>query len=321
MSLQPAEVYDNCGGMVRRDRAASAGSVPADATDLLREHRSTKLSWYDRIVSISRLVDRAGELARLEECWARTLGGAPQLALVWGRRRVGKTFLLSHFVQRKRAVFFGATQQAQAIELRRLHEAVQRDLGAPAADLGGGGFASWEAALRFFAALAGDAPLAVVLDEVPYLARSTPGFASIVQVVWDHLRPGTRLMLILTGSAVGAIEQMIGASAALRGRPTLPLRLDPLDPLAARAFLPHLAPAPFRQPYAACGGYPLHLLAWDEQAGTAENLLALAAMPAGILLEDAAGMLREELSEWGGYARVLAAIGRGRTRYSAIASE
>ncbi|MBI3970762.1 MAG: hypothetical protein HY332_05690 [Chloroflexi bacterium] len=41
---------------------------------------------------------------------------------------MGKTFLLAHFVQRKRAVFFGATQQAEAVELRRLAEAVRRDL-------------------------------------------------------------------------------------------------------------------------------------------------------------------------------------------------
>jgi hypothetical protein len=62
-------------------------------------------------------------------------------------------------------------------------------------------------------------------------------------------------------------------------------------------------------------------LAWNEDADTAANLLALAATPGGILLEDAAGILREELSDVGGYARVLGAIGRGRTRYSAIASE
>jgi len=270
---------------------------------------------------MTELLDREGESQALEHAWAQAAAGRPQLVIVWGRRRVGKTFLLAQFVRGKRAVFFGATQQSETVELGRLIDAVRRDLGEQVADLAAGGFRSWEAALRFFAALAADEPLAVVLDEVPYLTKSTPGFASIVQVVWDHLRAGTRLMLTITGSAVGAMEQMVGASAALRGRPTLQLRLDPLDPLAARVFLPHLAPAQFVEAYAACGGYPLHLLAWDEQADTAQNLLALAASPGGILLEDAAGMLREELSDIGGYFRVLGAIGRGRTRYSAIASE
>jgi AAA+ ATPase superfamily predicted ATPase len=40
-----------------------------------------------------------------------------------------------------------------------------------------------------------------------------------------------------------------------------------------------------------------------------------------VLLEDADGILREELSPTGGYAQILAAIGRGRTRFSHIAGD
>jgi hypothetical protein len=52
-------------------------------------------------------------------------------------------------------------------------------------------------------------------------ARSSPGFASVVQSVWDHLRQGTKLLLILTGSTVGTIQVMMGPGGALRGRPAL----------------------------------------------------------------------------------------------------
>jgi len=272
-------------------------------------------------VATGRLLDRAPEWARLEGAWSAAQRGEPQLVLVWGRRRVGKTFLLSHFVQRKRAVFFGATQQAEAVELRRVAESVRRDLGDRVADLAGGAFANWEAAFRFFGALAADDALMVVLDEVPYLTRSTPGFASIVQAVWDHLPRGTRLLLVLTGSAIGTMEAMRGAQGALRGRPTDSIRLDPLDPWNARLFLPRLAAARFLEAYAACGGYPLHLAAWDPSASTERNLASLAGNAGGILLEDAAAILSEELGERGGYARILAAIGRGRTRYAEIAAE
>ncbi len=260
-------------------------------------------------------------MGQLREAAAQAAAGTSQLVVVWGRRRVGKTFLLSHFARDTRAVFFGATQQAQGVELGRLADAVRRDLGDSAADLAGGDFTSWEAALRFFAALAAEQSLTVILDEVPYLVASTPGFASIVQAVWDHLPSGTHLTLVLTGSAIAMMETMIGAGGALRGRPTLTLKLAALDPVQARAFLPDMEPAAFLEAYAACGGYPLHLRAWDQRASTDANLLRLAATPGGILLEDAAGMLAEELTHTGGYARVLAAIGRGRTRYAEIAAE
>jgi hypothetical protein len=270
---------------------------------------------------MDRLLGRDAERARLERAWTAARRGQPQLVVVWGRRRVGKTFLLAHVVRGKRAVFFGATQQAEHVELARLAEAVRRDLGDRVADLAGGAFASWEAALRFFAALAATEPLVVVLDEVPYLARSTPGFPSIVQAVWDHLPRGTRLLLVLTGSAVGTVEAMLGAGGALRGRPTDTLRLDPLDPWAARPFLPRLGPVRFLEAYAACGGYPLHLAAWDPAAPTDRNLERLAGAAGGVLREDAAGLLAEELPEQGGYARILAAIGRGRTRFAEIAGD
>jgi AAA+ ATPase superfamily predicted ATPase len=265
------------------------------------------------------LFDREAELGKLEACWKEARAGKPQLNLVWGRRRVGKTFLLSHFTHGKRSLFFGATQQAQGAELARLSEAVARDLGTRVADLAGGHFASWEAAFRFFAALADEEPLLVVLDEVPYLARSTPGFASIVQAVWDHLPKPNKLMLILTGSAFGAMKTMMGAGGPLLGRPTLILRLDPLSLQKARMFLPRLKPEDFVRAYAACGGYPRHLQSWDQHANVDANLQRLAMSTGGILLEDAVGILREELPETGGYAKILAAVGCGRSRYSEIA--
>ena len=263
---------------------------------------------------------RESELASLEATWQQAAAGSPQLAVVWGRRRVGKTFLLAHFAQGRRAVFFGATQQNERIELDRLAEAARRDLGASTMDLAGGGFRDWEAALRFFAALASDEDLLLVLDEVPYLARSTPGFASVVQVVWDHLAPGTRLMLVLNGSAVGVMRDMLGAEGALRGRPTLRIALQPVDLPGARAFLPGLPPEALIEAYAACGGYPLHLASWDPSLGTNDNLVRLAGRAGGVLREDADGILREELSSSGGYRQILAAVGAGATRYAQIAN-
>ena len=57
------------------------------------------------------LIGRDRELADLEGAWTRAGSGVPQLAVVWGRRRVGKTFLLTRFAAAKRAVYFTATRQ------------------------------------------------------------------------------------------------------------------------------------------------------------------------------------------------------------------
>ena len=47
--------------------------------------------------------ESAEDLGRLDPAWQRATEGIPQLLAVWGRQRVGKTFLLSHFVGRLRA--------------------------------------------------------------------------------------------------------------------------------------------------------------------------------------------------------------------------
>jgi hypothetical protein len=112
---------------------------------------------------VQQLIGRDGELADLHSAWQRAQSGAPQLAMVWGRRRVGKTFMLTHFAEGKRTVYFTATRQDSAErQLFRLTERIREQLGGAVDDLLAGPFRDWEAALRFLVRLAETEPLLVV---------------------------------------------------------------------------------------------------------------------------------------------------------------
>jgi hypothetical protein len=113
------------------------------------------------------------------------------------------------------------------------------------------------------------------------------------------------------------MESIVGSGGALHRRESLHLRVHPFDLPQAAALLPGVHAESVIEAYAACGGYPLHLKSWDTAASTEENLLRLAGSPGGLLLEDAE-TLRRDLPEGPGFDRVLAAIGRGRARYSQI---
>jgi hypothetical protein len=148
-----------------------------------------------------------------------------------------------------RVVFFNATQQAEAVELDRFARALQPAF-ADEPLLGDGvTLRTWERALQAVAAVARREPVVVIIDEAIYLAQSTPGFASIVQAIWDSLQARaepTRLTLILTGSASTVMEDMVGPGGPLRGRATHHLRLKPFDlPTVARISTSHL-PTPSR---------------------------------------------------------------------------
>lgn len=266
------------------------------------------------------IIGRATELAELETAWARASSGVPELAVVWGRRRVGKTYLLSHFAERKRSVYFTATRQdTDDRQLHRFAEALREQLGDEVADLAPSTFPSWEAALRFVAGLARVEPLLVVLDEAPRLTGGHADFADTVSAVWENHIKSQRLMLVLTGSAVAVMEHMLGPQGGLHRRAGVERRMDPFPLVDARAFQPDLSPTELIEAYAACGGYPLHLDRWSAQRSVDENLDEMAFTPGGLLLRDAPDILSEDLDWRGGYERVLTAMAGGARRRSKIA--
>jgi uncharacterized protein len=265
------------------------------------------------------VIGRAAEIRELEDAWTAASAGRPQLAVVWGRRRVGKTWLLTHVAEGKRAVYFTATRQdTDARQLHRFTAHVREQLGEDVRDLLPDAFPSWEAALRFLARLAESQPLLVVLDEAPRLS-GRDDLADVVSAVWENHIRSQRLMLVLSGSAVAVMEQMLGPHGGLHRRATVERRMDPFDLVEARQFLPDLSPADMVEAYAACGGYPLHLLRWSAGRSVAENLVEGAFTPGGLLLRDAPDILSEDLDWRGGYERVLSAMAGGMRRRSRIA--
>lgn len=270
---------------------------------------------------IEPLINRHDEQVKLQAAWGKAQAGSPQLVVLSGRRRVGKTFLLHHFAQPyRRVVHTMAKDSSQAQELSRLTASVAETLGQPALASFGGMFQSWEHALGFFAQASTEDPLLVVLDELPYALAASPELPSLIQIAWDRLvtTHHHKLMLVLTGSAVGVMNELVGPGSPLLGRATQNLKMAPVNLRAAAEFLPTLDPISLIEAYAACGGYPLHLKHWDPTITTDENLRQLAFSPGGLLLEDAPSVIAEELPSTGGYRRVLNAVGMGHTRYDKI---
>lgn len=134
----------------------------------------------------------------------RSGGSRPgRCLLLRGRRRVGKSRLVEVFAERSGvpSMYFTASGAAPALELSEFQrEVLASDL--PGRELFEGvALQSWDAALRLLAsALPQDRPSVVVLDELPYLAASDPGFEGMLQRVWDRVLARRRVLLLLVGS-------------------------------------------------------------------------------------------------------------------------
>jgi hypothetical protein len=261
-------------------------------------------------------IDREVELQSLERTW-ESQGAA--LALVWGRRRTGKTRLLGKFVEGKRAIYYGATQQASHTELRALGQAARDALHPAGADLLAlGEFPDWVSAFDYLADKARRERLVVVFDEFPYLVGAESGLPSIIQRFWDHAGRQTQLFLVLCGSAQAVMEELQAQRAPLFGRVDLRLQLRPFDYAEAALFLPRLAAAERALAYGVLGGMPVYLQRWNDGLGHRANLQRLFADSTSPLVEEGEYVLSSELPEASGYFRILHAIAAGERTYGAI---
>ena len=179
------------------------------------------------------LFDRESEWDDLAE-FAIGTGAAFRIGVVYGRRRQGKTFLLRNLVRSVGGFYHQALEEEREPAMGRLGAALAADLG-----LGGGALAltDWREAIRRLPG-PGDATRLVVLDEFPYLLAKSPELASAIQIAYDEWRDGQHqpMRLILCGSAMSIMTQVLAGQKAMRGRATLDLVLRPFDYRTSAAY-------------------------------------------------------------------------------------
>ena len=135
-------------------------------------------------------VGRENELETLERAYDADVF---QMVVVYGRRRVGKTTLLTHFAQDKPTLFFTAQQQTDADNLADFSVEIAQFFSLPP----GTRFDGWDGALQFLAEQARREPFLFVFDEFPYAAEANPSLVSKMQIAIDHHFAQTKACLVL----------------------------------------------------------------------------------------------------------------------------
>ncbi len=250
-------------------------------------------------------LNRAADVERLEDWWS----GRDRNALVlYGRRRVGKSWLFRAFAHGKPAVVLVAERRAEGAQLGRFADRLAPLLGMRP-DIGD--LPGLVAALY---ALGERQKTLAIIDEFPYLlpARSERRneLLTAIQAVMEE-RESSQLKLILCGSHIGQMRALLAQTGPLRGRLT-PLSVEPLRFADAQVFVEEPT-APSRiERYAIAGGMSMCL---DELArgrgDLRERVCERVLSHRGPLFNDPREVLEEELRQPGIYFSLLEELALG----------
>lgn len=167
----------------------------------------------------------------------------------------------------------------------------------------------------------------MVLDELPYLLRHSPELPSALQRLYDDGRnrpDAPPVRLVVCGSALSVMTELLSGTKALRGRATLGLLLRPFDYRQAAAFWGIGDPETALLVHAVVGGTPGYrdLLASAPRTADefAEWLAEGVLNPSHALFKEADYLLTEDprLTDRAVYHSVLTAISGGSTRPAQI---
>jgi len=221
---------------------------------------------------MSKFIGRHRELEELDRIVSQH--GA-QFILAYGRRRVGKTTLLLNWAEKsgRPYIYWVANRDTPAQVRLGFTRALWR--WAHPESQAVPRFETWEDAFDTAAQLIGDQPVILILDEFSYATESDPSLASHMQAAWDHLFKDSNVTIVLAGSHIGMMVNLMGYQAPLYGRFTAKLPVDPLSFAALGDFLPRYTAAERVAVYAMTGGVPAYLERFDDRRSLTENVREL----------------------------------------------
>lgn len=242
-----------------------------------------------------------------------------EFAVIYGRRRVGKTALLSEFTKDKETVFFTGVETNAKQNLENFSKCIMEYRTGMAVD---SSFASFQSALEYVFELARTKRIVLVIDEYPYVARASKSLASTLQLLIDKNKDSSRLFLILCGSSMSYMEDHVLAyKAPLYGRRTAQLKIKPFDFFESCRYFTGFSDFDKALAYGIVGGTPQYLLQIDDRLSIEENIKNTHLNPSSSIFEEPNNLLKQEVREPAIYNAVITAIAAGCSKMNEISNK
>ncbi len=257
-----------------------------------------------------KFVDRQRELWELNQLLASKRG---QFVVTYGRRRVGKTTLLLHWTRQgnTKTIYWMARREPAAALRQSLARAIwqwaypDEPLVEPPI------FTTWEQLFAQLGRMVADQQVIMIFDEFSYAVEADSSLPSHVQAAWDHIFKEKMATLVLAGSHIGMMVDLLNYDAPLYGRTTAQFHVEPLPFAVLAEFFPAYSAAERVATYAVIGGIPAYLERFDGTHSLSANIRHHLFQRTGMFRSEPAIMVSDLVRETRTYETILRAVGTG----------
>lgn len=262
-----------------------------------------------------KFIGRRRELAQLQKM---VRSPRQEISLLYGRRRVGKSELLKYFLksENQKGLYYECKQTSELNNMESLAAIVSDVYGYPPLK-----FSGMEALLDFLFQKAENEKIILILDEYPYLQKTMKGLDSILQSLIDRYAATSQMKLILCGSFVDTMKNLLLPHNPLYGRISLTINLKPMDYYESAAFYPSFSLEDRVRLFSVFGGIPYYNQLIDAHASVRENIIELLASPGARLENEVLLYLHSELSKFNNANEAFEAMSRSFSKYSDILAQ
>ena len=259
-------------------------------------------------------IGREKELQQLQQLYQT---GGFQLAVLYGRRKVGKTALINEFCRRNSAIRFSALETSSIQNLNCLRQVLSKYL--QKAELPA--LPTLTAALEYLFELSCSRHFILSIDNYPFLAKTDRQFGHTLAELIQKYEGHAKMLLLLTGTSGTVMDQQFfQARAPFCQKASLTIHLKPFDFFECRKFFRGFSSVDLAKIYGIVGGVPQYLLMMNDRISVQENIKALFLNASSPLFEEPSIILRQEVREPSLYNAIISAIANGADKLSSIAS-
>ena len=265
---------------------------------------------------IQQFFNRKMELEFLEKKYSEN---SPQLIIIYGRRRVGKTELIKKFIQNKNSSYILCSRdnfQENIKEIKRKFSEIT----------GKEYFLKLDANSLFdlFKYLIEEIKkekIIIAIDEFSYLIELEKGMTSTFQKIWDELLKDTQVFLILCGSSMGMMEsETLDYKSPLYGRRTGDWKIEAFKFNDLKNVFKKSSMEEIIKFSSVFGNTPFYLLKIDPNLSISENIKKKILTKGEILYNEPKILLREEFREPRTYMLILKYLSLGYNSQGELSS-